>query len=167
MTGRCRAAARALGAPADQSDVPSPQHTAAFFAWVKQSLAAGLALEDTAPGWGPVLPWICRRAGLAPGRDRGFLQRPARGCRHARGAAAGAGGSAGSVPTTSGNWPRCSAGACRRAARASRLSSCPETWRSLAGFGTRGRLRHSHSFPVDLDRYTPLLSAQQALNARH
>ena len=41
----------------------------------------------------------------------------------------------------------------------------PEDVAVLAGFGTRGRLRHSHNFPVDLDRYTPLLSAQQALNA--
>lgn len=85
-------AAKALGVPPGQADVPSPQHTAAFFAWVKQSLAAGLSLEDTAPGWGPVLPWIRSRTELAQEETTDFFSALRVRGRHTGRPATGAGG---------------------------------------------------------------------------
>ena len=158
------AAATALGTQVDRSRVPSPQHTTAFFAWVKQSLAAGLALEDAAQGWETVLQWIYGRAGLSPEEVAAFFSalRLDASTREALPPMQTAGGQR--------------ADDIRQLAEVLRLRVqesnpgepvvlVPEDVAALAGFGTRGRLRHSHRFPVDLDRYTPLLSAQQALVA--
>ena len=158
------AAARALSIEADASGAPSPQHTAAFFAWVRQSLAAGLGLDGDAAGWQVLLQWICRRAVLAPGEAGGFFRalRVDAGTREALPPVQEAGGQRAEDI-------RHLAEALRRRVQESSPGEpvvlIPEDVAALAGFGTRGRLRHSHNFPVDLDRYTPLRSAQQALNA--
>ena len=155
-------AAKALGVPPGQADVPSPQHTAAFFAWVKQSLAAGLSLEDTAPGWGPVLPWIRSRTELAQEETTDFFS--------ALRVEAGTLDALPPVQEARGQRPddiRQLAEVLRRRVQESSPGApvvlMHDDVALLAGFGTRGRLRHSHRFPVDLDRYTPLLGAQQAL----
>lgn len=158
------AAARALSIQADASGAPSPQHTAAFFAWVRQSLAAGLGLDGDAAGWQVLLQWICRRAGLAPEEAGGFFRalRVDAGTREALPPVQEAAGQRAEDI-------RQLAEVLRRRVQESSPGEpvvlVPEDVAVLAGFGTRGRLRHSHSFPVDLDRYTPLLSAQEALNA--
>jgi AAA ATPase domain len=158
------AAAKAMGTHDDQPGAPSPGHTAAFFAWVRQSLAAALALQGAAQGWEIVLQWICDRARLAPEEVTAFF-------------------SALRVDASTGEaLPPMQQAAGQRAEDIRQLAEVlrrrvqesnpgepvvlvPEDVAVLAGFGTRGRLRHSHKFPVDLDRYTPLLSAQQALTA--
>jgi len=157
-------AAKALGVPTGHADVPSPQHTAAFFAWVRQSLAAGQSLEDTAPGWGPVLPWVRSRTELAPEETTDFFS--------ALRVESGTLDALPPVQQARGQRPddiRQLAEVLRRRVQESRRGEpvvlMHDDVALLAGFGTRGRLRHSHRFPVDLDRYTPLLGAQQALTA--
>ena len=157
------AAATALGTQVDRSRVPSPQHTTAFFAWVKQSLAAGLALEDAAQGWEAVLLWICGRAGLSPEEVEAFFSalRLDASTRAALPPMQAAGGQRA-------DDIRQLAEVLRRRVQESNPGEpvilTREDVATLAGFGTRGRLRHSHRFPVDLERYTPLLSAEQVLN---
>lgn len=158
------AAARAMAVQADASRAPSPQHTAAFFAWVRQSLAAGPGLDGGAAGWVVVLQWICTRAALAPEEAGAFFRalRVDAGTREALPPVREAGGQRAEDI-------RQLAEALRRRVQESSPGEpvvlVPEDVAALAGFGTRGRLRHSHNFPVDLDRYTPLLGAQQALSA--
>lgn len=158
------AAAKALGTHADQPEAQSPRHTAAFFAWVRQSLAAGLALEGAAQGWEIVLQWICVRARLAPEEVTAFFS--------ALRVDASMGEALPPMQEAGGQRAediRQLAEVLRRRVQESDPGEpvvlVPEDVAVLAGFGTRGRLRHSHKFPVDLDRYTPLLSAQQALTA--
>jgi hypothetical protein len=148
----------------DRPGLPSPQHTKVFFAWVKQSLAAGLALEDAAQGWKTVLQWICGRAGLAPEEVAAFFGalRVDASTREALPPMQAAG-------EQRADDIRQLAEVLRRRVQESKPGGpvvlVSEDVAALAGFGTRGRLQHSHRFLVDLDRYTPLLSAQQALTA--
>jgi len=158
------AALKATGATGPSA--PSPQHTAAFVAAVLQPLHSGDSLQETDQRWKPVLDWISQQTGMRPQEVEPFLAS----LRIDANTAA-------AMPARPDQLPpdqrlddvgQLAAVLYRRVqdsdpGRAVILS--PDDVAALAGFGYRGRSRHVHRFPIELDRYTPLVTAEDALIA--
>ncbi|RLK24444.1 AAA domain-containing protein [Micromonospora sp. M71_S20] len=145
---------------------PIRQDTAAFVESVLRPLTAGARLQEVDAAWKPVVEWIREQVGMKEGEVEPFLA-----------ALRIDADTAAAMPMRPDRLPReqrtedighLAAALHRRvqdseAGQAVVLTS--EDVAALAGFGSRGRARHLHRFPIDLDRYTPLLGAEQELAA--
>ncbi|GID29950.1 hypothetical protein Abr02nite_49330 [Paractinoplanes brasiliensis] len=151
---------------ATETSAPAPQHTAAFAASVLQPILSGVSVRETDQRWKPVLEWIRQQTGMQHDEIEPFLA-----SLHIDA------GTAAAMPARPDRLPadqrlddvaHLAAVLYRRVqdsdpGRAVVLS--PVDVAALAGFGYRGRSRHVHRFPVELDRYTPLVSAEESLTA--
>ncbi|GFJ93368.1 ATP-binding protein [Phytohabitans rumicis] len=143
---------------------PSRQHTAAFVESVLQPLASGGRLQDVDPAWNPILEWIREQIGMQESEVEPFLAALRIDTE-----------TASAMPAHPDRLPpeqrsedigHLAAVLHRRVQDGEpgqAVVLTPEDVAALAGFGSRGRPRHLHRFPIDLDRYTPLVEAEQAL----
>ncbi|MFF5085042.1 AAA family ATPase [Actinoplanes sp. NPDC000266] len=143
---------------------PSPQHSAAFAAAILQPLREGKTLPETDQLWKPVLAWVQQQASLQPDEVEPFLASLDIDTE-----------TAAAMPARPDRLPpdqrlddvgRLAAVLYRRVQDSEPGEAVvlhPDDVAALAGFGSRGRRRHLHRFPVEFDRYTPLVAAEEAL----